>query len=46
MFSGLVTLEGNHKPPPTVPEFVIKIPIFIHSDKFNYDITDETYEIC
>ena len=26
MFSGLVTLEGNHKPPPTVPEFVIKIP--------------------
>lgn len=46
MFSGLVTLEGNHKPPPTVPKFVIKIPIFIHSDKFNYDITDETYEIC
>lgn len=26
MFSGLVTLEGNHRPPPTVPEFIIKIP--------------------
>lgn len=45
MCSGLVTVEGNHKPPPTVPDFVIKIPN-LHSDKFNYDVTDETYEIC
>ena len=46
MFSGLVSLEGDHKPPPTVPEFITEIPIFIHSDSFNYDMTDETYEIC
>ena len=26
MFSGLVTLEVNHKSPPTVPESAIEIP--------------------
>ena len=45
MFSGLVSLEGDHKPLPTVPEFITEIPN-LHSDNFNYDMTDETYEIC
>lgn len=46
MFSGLVTLEVNHKSPPTVPESAIEIPIIIYSDSFDYDMTVETYEIC
>lgn len=46
MFSILVTLESNHESPPTVPELIIEIPIIIHSDRFNYDMTVEIYEIC